>query len=323
MTEAELLRMFSTMLLIRRFEERTTEVHWLRTDPARAGIFGLLHTCDGQEATAVGGNFPLRSDDYMTCTYRGHGHLIAKGVEPRAIMAELFGKKAGINEGKAGSMMMSDPTKGALGENAVVGAAIPIAVGAAMSAKLRGTGQIAITFFGDGAMNQGYFHEAANLASVWQAPIVFFLENNLYSESTPIRSMVNIERLCDRAAAYGIPAVQIDGNDVLLVHETTRAAVERARSGGGPTLIEALTYRLVTHWIGREGDKRPKDEVERWRQRDPIVLFEARLADDFGIARERLAEVRAEVEREVEAIVAFAEQTPVPPPEDASKGVFG
>jgi len=322
-TEAELLRMFRTMLLIRRFEERTTEVHWLRTDPARAGIFGLLHTCDGQEATAVGGNFAVRTDDYMTCTYRGHGHLIAKGVEPRAIMAELFGKKAGINEGKAGSMMMSDPTKGALGENAVVGAAIPIAVGAAMSAKLRGTGQIAITFFGDGAMNQGYFHEAANLASIWQAPIVFFLENNLYSESTPIRSMVNIERLCDRAAAYGIPAVQIDGNDVLGVYETTTAAVERARAGGGPTLIEALTYRLTTHWIGREGDKRPKDEVERWRARDPIMLFEERLAGEFGIARERLAAERAEVEREVEAIVAFAEAAPVPGPEDATEGVFG
>ena len=204
----DLIQMFKTMLLIRRFEEQCVEFY------KSSEIHGSLHPCIGQEATAVGACAALRRDDYMTCTYRGHGQALAKGLDPKQAMAELLGRKTGCNQGKGGSMHFTDPDIGLLGENAIVGAGVPIAVGAAMTAQLDKTDRVAITFFGDGAVNQGAFHEAMNMAAIWDLPIIFFCENNLYSEMTPIKDMVNVAQLADRAAAYGMQAVTVDGDDL-------------------------------------------------------------------------------------------------------------
>src|SRR5512135_1316659 len=251
----QLLRMYRMMLLIRRFEERATQFF------LNGQVRGSFHPCIGQEATAVGGCFALRQDDYMTCTYRGHGQSLAKGLDPKEAMAELLGKATGCSQGKGGSMHFTDPRVGLLGENAIVGASAPLAVGAALSAQLDHLDRVAVAFFGEGALNQGALLEAFNLAAVWQVPVIFFCENNLYSEMTPIRDAVRVDRLTQRAEGFGIRTATVDGYDPIAVYETTLAAVERARGGHGPTFVEAFTYRLVGHMVGDTEVYRTKEEV--------------------------------------------------------------
>jgi pyruvate dehydrogenase E1 component alpha subunit len=312
----DLLQMYRTMLLIRRFEEKATEFF------LAGQIRGSFHPCIGQEGTAVGAVTALRRDDYMTCTYRGHGQSIAKGLDPAEAMAELLGRRTGCSKGKGGSMHFTDPTVGLLGENAIVGAGAPIAVGAALTAQLDHTDQVAVTFFGDGTINQGVFAEALNLAAVWQAPVIFFCENNLYSEMTPIRDTVAIEHLADRATGYGIRTATVDGYDPIAVYETTREAVEHARRGGGPTFIEAMTYRLVGHMIGDSEPYRAKTEVAEWRKRDPIIAFPERLIRDFGVTSEQIAAVQADVAGQMAEIVRFAQESPWPDPSEVAEDVF-
>jgi pyruvate dehydrogenase E1 component alpha subunit len=312
----DLLHMYQTMLLIRRFEEQCIQFY------QGGQMRGSLHPCIGQEATAVGACFALRRDDYMTCTYRGHGQAIAKGLDPKEAMAELLGRRTGCSQGKGGSMHFTDPSVGLLGENAIVGAGVPLAVGAALSAQLDKTDRVALTFFGEGAINQGVVAEALNLAAIWNAPVIFFCENNLYSEMTPIRDMVKVEQLADRAAGYGIPGVRVDGYDVLAVYETTRAAVERARGGGGPTFVEAMTYRLVGHMIGDTEPYRSREEVAEWRARDPMLTFPQRLVQEWGVPQAEVAAAQAQVEAHMADVVRFALDSPWPSPDAITEDIF-
>jgi pyruvate dehydrogenase E1 component alpha subunit len=312
----DLLQMYKMMLLIRRFEEQCVEFY------KNGEIRGSLHPCIGQEATAVGACYALRKDDYLTCTYRGHGQALAKGLDPKEAMAELLGRRTGCSKGKGGSMHFTDPDVGLLGENAIVGAGAPIAVGAALSAQLDGSDRVSITFFGDGAVNQGAFAEALNLAAVWNAPVIFFCENNLYSEMTPIEDMVNVEQLVDRAAGFGIPGVVVDGYDPVALYEATLAAVDRARGGGGPTFIEAMTYRLVGHMIGDTEPYRTQEEVAEWRARDPIYAFPQRLVDEFGVSQEEVEAAQAEVEAQMAEVVRFALESPWPSADEITQDIF-
>ena len=312
----DLLRIYRMMLLIRRFEERATQYF------LNGHIRGSFHPGIGQEATAVGAIFALRHDDFMLCTYRGHAHSLAKGLDPKAAMAELLGKRTGCSKGKGSSMHFTDPSVGLLGENAIVGAGVPIAAGAALTAQLDKTGQVAMAVFGDGALNQGSLLEAFNLAAAWKLPLILVCENNLYSEMTPIKSMIAHDRLLDRAAGFGIPGVVADGYDPLAMLETTRAAVEKARRGEGPQFIEAMTYRLVGHMVGDSEPYRTKEEVALWRAKDPLVTFPARLVDEFGLSQEEVDEVTRSVEAEINDIARFAEESPWPEPSEAFEDVW-
>jgi TPP-dependent pyruvate/acetoin dehydrogenase alpha subunit len=311
----QLVRLYRMMLLIRQFEERAVELH-------KAGeIKGSLHPCVGQEATAAGACAALRPADYLTCTYRGHGQCLAKGLDPREAMAELLGRRTGCSKGKGGSMHYTDPRVGLIGENAIVGAGVPIAVGAALSAQMDGGERVAITFFGDGAVNQGLFAEAINLAAIWQLPLILFCENNLYSEMTPIASTTRTS-LSKRVEGYGIPSAEVDGNDVEAVYEVTRAAVERARSGGGPTFIEAHTYRLLGHMIGDSEIYRSKAEVAEWRElRDPLKRARARLLAS-GVAEPILVDIEASVVGEIDDVETFAKNSPYPEPAEIWEDVW-
>jgi len=311
----QLVRLYRMMLLIRQFEERAVELH-------KAGeIKGSLHACVGQEATAAGACAALRPADYMTCTYRGHGQCLAKGLDPREAMAELLGRRTGCSKGKGGSMHYTDPRVGLIGENAIVGAGVPIAVGAALSAQMDGGDRVALTFFGDGAVNQGLFAEAINLAAIWQLPLILFCENNLYSEMTPIASMTRTS-LSKRVEGYGIPSAEVDGNDVEAVYDVTRAAVERARTGGGPTFVEAHTYRLLGHMIGDSEIYRSKAEVAEWReQRDPLKRTRARLLAS-GVSTAALGDVEASVVAEIDDIEIFAKNSPYPEPSEIWEDVW-
>jgi pyruvate dehydrogenase E1 component alpha subunit len=237
-------------------------------------------------------------------------------------MAELLGRRTGCSQGKGGSMHFTDPGVGLLGENAIVGAGVAMAVGAALSAQLDKIDRVALTFFGEGAVNQGVVAEALNLAAIWNAPVIFFCENNLYSEMTPIRDMVKVEQLADRAAGYGIPGVRVDGYDVLAVYETTRAAVERARGGGGPTFVEAMTYRLVGHMIGDTEPYRSREEVAEWRARDPMLTFPQRLVQEWGVPQAEVAAAQAQVEAHMADVVRFALDSPWPSPDAITEDIF-
>jgi len=315
LTQTDLLQMYHKMLLIRRFEEKATELF------LNGQIRGSFHPCIGQEGTAVGAVFALRRDDYMTCTYRGHGHAIAKGLDPREAMAELLGKRTGCSKGKGGSMHFTDPHVGLLGENAIVGAGTAIAAGAALTAQLDKTGRVAMTFFGEGATNQGIVPETLNLAAIWKLPVIFFCENNLYSEMTPIRDAIAAP-LGDRVAAFGIAAVTVDGYDPLAVYEVTAEAVARARAGDGPTFVEAMTYRLVGHMIGDNEVYRTKAEVAEWRARDMIVTFPQRLVSEFGVTPAQITGVEADVAAEIAEVVRFAQASPWPDPSEIAEDVW-
>lgn len=308
--------LYYTMLVIRAFEERLAKLY------EEGMLRGSLHLCIGQEATAAGGCAALRREDYMTCTYRGHGQSLAKGLEPRAAMAELMGRVTGCCKGRGGSMHLTDVSVGLLGENAIVAAGLPLACGAAFSSKFRRSGQVALTFFGEGATNQGVFHEALNLAAAWELPVVFFCENNVYAEMTPIAHEVRVEHMIARAEGNGVPAVQVDGNDVLAVYEVARAAVERARKGGGPTFIEAQTYRLVGHMIGDPEVYRTKSEVEEWRTREPIARMRELLLTKHDFRESELAGLDEKAVKTIDDAEAFGRNSLPPEPGSAAEYVY-
>jgi pyruvate dehydrogenase E1 component alpha subunit len=309
------LQLYETMQRIRSFELAVVELF------ARGKIPGFLHTYVGEEAVAAGVCAALRPDDKIISTHRGHGHLIAKGGRLDLMMAELFGKRTGYCKGKGGSMHIAEPDLGMLGANAIVGAGIAIINGAALTAQYLGTDQVAVAFFGDGASNTGNFHEALNMASVWNLPSIFVCENNGYAESTPRTRHQKINDIAARAVAYDMPSVSVDGNDVGAVHLAAQEAVGRARAGGGPTLIEAKTYRMRGHYEGDPQIYRTKEEVEAWEQKDPLERWRKTLIAS-GVPAASLAEVDARIAQELQEAVAFAEESPLPDPAEARSDIF-
>lgn len=306
------------MVRIRLFEETAGRL------AEAAKLPGFLHLYVGEEAVAAGVCGALNDDDHITSTHRGHGHLVAKGGDFNRMMAELMGKETGYCKGKGGSMHISDLSLGMLGANGIVGAGSPIAVGAAFANKYRGRGQVAVAFFGDGATNIGAFHEAANMACALHLPIVFACENNEYGEFTPREKTMAITDIVDRAAGYGMPGVIVDGMDVIAVHEAALEAIARARSGGGPSLIEAKTYRFFNHHgIQNLGLKyRSDDEVERWKQRDPIFTLEDRMIANGDATRADFDTLWAEQRAEIDEAIQFAEDSPYPPKENLLRDVY-
>lgn len=310
MEPAQQIEAMRRMLLIRRFEEAALGI--VRKGQ---GIAGSVHICIGQEAAIVGSCLALRHDDFMVGYHRSHGHPIAKGAELRPLMAELMGRRTGVCRGKGGSMHLADFAVGSLGETAIVGAGIPQAAGAAYSARIRGTDQVALAFFGDGGVNIGTFHEGLNLASSWRLGAVFVCENNLYAMSTPLAETMAADSIASRAAAYRMPGVCVDGQDVTSVFEAVSEAVERARAGGGPTLVEARTYRYRDHaeYGTLELGHRAVEELEQWRARDPIALLAARLRQ-AGVTEDELAAMDEAAAAGVADAVAFAQASPKPEP---------
>ncbi len=304
-----------TMHLIRLFEEGAEQAYM------RGLIHGTMHLSIGQEASAVGTCMPLTDADYITSTHRGHGHCIAKGADVGRMFAEFFGKETGYCHGRGGSMHIADVATGNLGANGIVGGGIPIAVGAALSAKRRRTGAVVVSFFGDGANNEGAFHEALNMASVWKLPVVFVCENNRYGMSTSTERSTAVPNVADRAAAYAMPGVIVDGNTFGAVAQASFDAVDRARRGEGPTLIESKTYRIRGHSRSDRNRYRTKEEIESWQARDPILAFEAELLA-LGLAtRAETEALRAEAEAEIRAAVDFAAASPAPSPDDLTRFV--
>ena len=306
------------MVRIRLFEEAAGRLAEANRLP------GFLHLYVGEEAVASGVCGALNDDDHITSTHRGHGHLVAKGGDFNRMMAELMGKATGYCKGKGGSMHISDTSLGMLGANGIVGAGSPIAVGAAFANRYRGRGQVAVAFFGDGSTNIGAFHEAANMACALHLPIVFACENNEYGEFTPRHKTMAITDIVDRAAGYGMPGVIVDGMDVIAVHEAAVEAVERARPGGGPSLIEAKTYRYYNHHgIQNLGLKyRPDEEVAAWKQRDPIFTFEDRMIENGVATREKVDEIWAELKQDIETAIQFADDSPYPTPDQIMVDVY-
>ena len=311
--QRRLISMYQRMYTIRVFDQTAV-------DEFQAGnIPGVVHSYVGQEAVAVGVCFALRDDDMIVSTHRGHGHTIAKGADIRRMMAELFGKSNGYCKGKGGSMHIADFSIGMLGANGIVGAGLPIATGAALAAQLEGIDRVAVAFFGDGASNEGTFHESLNLASIWKLPVVFVCENNLWSSNVSSSKTVSVRDISTRAASYEIPGITVDGNDVLAVHEAASAAVERARRGLGPTLVECKTYRWHVHNAqrGQVADPRPPEEIEAWKRRDPIAAFGAHLLETGSTDGEVLEHLQLLVQERVAHALAYAKASPSPQPEDA------
>lgn len=312
-----LLEMQRRMLRIRAFDERASKM------VKRGHIPGTVHTSIGQEAQVVGATMALRAGDYTTGNHRSHGHPIGMGSPLGPLMAELVGKVTGVCKGKGGSLHLADFAVGSLGESGIVGSSIPIAMGAALSASVRGTDQVALAFFGDGAANQGVLYESMNLSGVWNLPVVFLCENNQYALSTPAHTVTS-GVIADRAAGFGMPGVRVeDGQDVLAVHDAVSTAVARARAGDGPTLVEVITYRYNEHSEGlRLGtDYRPADEREAWLKKDPIQLFREYL-ESTGVAPADLDSMEAEVLAEVDEAVAFTDASPYPDPSVAFDDLY-
>ncbi|WP_156460037.1 thiamine pyrophosphate-dependent dehydrogenase E1 component subunit alpha [Mesorhizobium sp. Root157] len=305
------------MYLIRRFEEGAEDSYM------RGLIHGTMHLSIGQEASAVGICTPLNEDDQITSTHRGHGHCIAKGADVKRMFAEFFGKTTGYCKGRGGSMHIADVAKGNLGANGIVAGGIPIAVGAALSAKRMKTGKVVVSFFGDGANNEGAFHEALNMASIWKLPVIFVCENNGYGMSTSTERSTAVKNIADRAAAYSMPGVIVDGNNFSEVAEASHIAAERARAGEGPTLIESKTYRYRGHSKSDRNRYRTKEEIEDWMSnRDPIMLFETELKE-FGIIDDKGIEaVREAVKQEIAAGIEFAKVSPAPELGDLGRYVY-
>jgi pyruvate dehydrogenase E1 component alpha subunit len=305
------------MLEIRFFEEKVFDLYGQNLVP------GTIHLYAGEEAVAVGVCSNLRKDDYITSTHRGHGHCIAKGADLKRVMAEILGKETGYCKGKGGSMHIADFNVGMLGATAVVGAGLPIAVGAGLSAKLRHTDQVVACFFGEGASNQGTFHESLNLASIWNLPVIFVCENNLYAMGTRQSRVMRIENVSDRASGYGILGVCVDGNDVLSVYEAACIAVDNARKGQGPTLMECKTYRRRGHSRADPGKYRAKEEVDEWLAKDPIRRLKDKVLKDHVLEEDEIAKIQKEAEALVEAAAKFALESPFPEPDEALEDVYG
>ena len=315
----QLLSMYRMMVTIRRFEETLRDLFFQGQVP------GFVHVSIGEEAVPTGVCAALSDKDYITTTHRGHGHMLAKGGKPKQMMAELFGKKTGYCKGKGGSMHIVSYDLGILGANGIVGGGIPIATGAALASSFRGNEAVSVSFFGDGASNEGTFHESLNLAGLWKLPVIYVCQNNCYAEFTPTSESTSVKDIAVRAQGYNMPGVIVDGNDVLAVYEVIKAAVERAKRGEGPTLVEAKTYRWEGHVVGEEafvGEYRPPEEVEVAKQRCPIVLFSQQVVATGFIDEAELNRIAGEVQREIDEAVAFAQSSPLPEPEEALNDLF-
>lgn len=317
LAKEKMLDAYRRMRRIRVFEEKLAEL-------VTAGkLAGFLHLYAGEEAVAVGVCEHLNDSDVVCSTHRGHGHCIAKGVDMRGMMAELFGRSTGICKGRGGSMHIADLDRGMLGANGIVGAGIPLATGAALTASVKKTGGVAVAFFGDGATNQGQFHEALNIASVWKLPAVYVVENNGYGEATPMEFVTPMRDLAERAASYGMPGVIANGMDFFDVYEKAGEAIRRARAGEGPTLLECKTYRYFGHYVGDPLTYRTKEEADEVRrERDPFVVFEQNVVDKSAIEAEELRRIDTEVAAEVETAVAEAEKAPFPEAADVLSDVY-
>ena len=312
------LELYRTMLRIRRCEEQLARSY------AAGKITGACHTYVGQEAVAAGVCAHLRDDDAVFSTHRGHGHALAKGVPPRALMAELFGRATGCSGGRGGSMHLFAPELGMMGTSGIVGPCILQAAGAGYSFQLLETDQVGVAFFGDGAVGNGAFHEGLNLAAIWDLPVLFVCENNMYATEVPFEYAARNTDVAGRAGGYGMPGECVDGNDVLAVFAAAGEAVQRARSGGGPSLVECRTYRTRPHAEGMgDGGYRSREEIERWRERDPIPLLAHALVDESPAAAEDLEAIAAEVGAEIEEAAAFAESSPWPDPATVGDHVYG
>ena len=311
-----LWEMYRTMVRIRLFEERVSK------EFAAGNIPGALHLYIGEEAVATGVCANLQQTDFITSTHRGHGHVIAKGGRTDRMMAELFGRRTGYCHGKGGSMHIADPEIGILGANGIVGGGIPIAGGAALSAQMRDSGQVVVCFLGDGASNRGTFHEGINMAACWNLPVIYVIENNLYAQKTRITDTARLTNLADRAAAYGIPDVTVDGNDVTAVYEVIHEAVTRARKGHGPTLVECKTYRWRGHFEGDTQTYKSREETEEWRKKDPIPAFRKQLIEDGIFTLADSEKIDQEIVHEIEAAVKYARESPFPAPEETLEDVF-
>jgi TPP-dependent pyruvate/acetoin dehydrogenase alpha subunit len=291
-----------TMWTIRRFEEAVDDLF------ARGLMHGTMHLSIGQEAVPVGACLALAEGDYITSTHRGHGHCIAKGARLDGMMAELLAKETGYCRGRGGSMHIADVATGNLGANGIVAGGVPIAAGAGLAVRMRGGSRVVVSFFGDGAVNEGAWHEGVNLAAIWDLPVVFVCENNHYGMSMPVDRAFRVKELAERAAAYGIPGETVDGNDPQAVHDAVTKAVGRARAGEGPSFVEALTYRWKGHSKSDKNLYRTREEIERWRERDPIARFEARVAETLG--ERGIEECRAEARERVRDAVRIAHAAP-------------
>lgn len=308
--------LYYRMWLVRYFDEKVDEMF------AKGMIHGTTHLCVGQEASAVGGTAVLRPTDKITSTHRGHGHCIGKGAEVNRMMAELMGRVTGYCKGKGGSMHIADVEQGNLGANGIVGGGIPLAVGAALTAKMMKQDYVVLCYFGDGASNEGSFHEAVNLASIWSLPVVFLCENNQYGMSGPVHEMTHVENIADRAVGYGIPGYVVDGNDLLEVMKVTDEAVERARWMGGPTLIEAKTYRWKGHSKSDGRKYRTREEEAEWKAKDPIARFGEQLLSTGALTKEELQALQDKARADIEASVQFALDSPAPGIETLEEDVY-
>jgi pyruvate dehydrogenase E1 component alpha subunit len=314
----QLSDMYYRMWLIRYFDESARALFMQNM------LRGTTHTYTGEEAVAVGACAALRKDDYITSTHRGHGHCLAKGGDPQRMMAELLGRATGYCKGKGGSMHIADFELGILGANGIVGGGLGIATGAAYSASVRGTDQVAVCFFGDGATNQGVLMETANMAALWKLPIVYLCEENQYAEFSPSRPFIAAERLEVKAQAFGMPGVTVDGNDAFAVYDAATSAVERARRGEGPTFLVAQTYRIEGHTVGDPLSYRPKEETALWKsaERDPISRFGRRLVAECGFAEDDLETLRSKARADIDDAIAFAKESPEPEKESLWQDVF-
>lgn len=318
-SKEQLMAFYETMFKMRRFEEETFEFY------KKGMMAGLAHLYMGEEAIATGVCAALKEDDYIGSTHRGHGHLVARGAEIDRMMAEILGKKTGYSNGKGGSMHIMAMDKGILGANGIVGGEIPIATGAAYTAKYKGTDQVAVSFMGDSSTNEGTFHESINMAAAWDLPCVYVIENNLYGISVDIRDVTNTPDLAVRAKAYDIPGVVVDGMDVIAVYEAALEAVERARRGEGPTLIECKTYRWQGHHVGDPATyrkRRSETEKEDWMARCPVAALRKEMLEAGIVKEDEIVALEEKVEAEIQEAVKFAADSPYPDPEEAFTDVF-
>jgi len=309
LTKEQLVRLLGKMLLIRFCEEQVVKSY------ARGEIPGGVHTYIGEEAVATGVCAHLRSDDAVFSTHRGHGHALAKGMKPERMIAEVMGKATGCCGGRGGSMHLFEPSVGFYGTSGIVGPSILLASGAGYAARLAGTDRVGVAFFGDGASNNGAFHEGINMATAWGLPVVFVCENNMYATEVPFAKITKSPSVACRAQAYGLPGVEVDGNDVLAVYQVAGEAINRARSGKGPTLVECHTYRVRAHSEGmRDTGYRTPDEVNSWKERDPIASFKARLLSQGVLAQAEIEGLEAEIQKTAEEAADFARKSPLPDP---------
>ena len=312
-----LIRIYRTMLTIRRFEERASKEY------KKGSVPGLIHSYIGQEAVATGVCANLRKDDRIVSNHRGHGHLIAKGADVRRMMAEIYGKKTGYCKGKGGSMHIADFGIGILGANGIVAAGLPIATGAALAAYLEGKGRLTVVFFGDGACQEGEFHESLNLASIWKLPIIFACENNMYGVNTAASYAIAGGDISRRAAAYNMPVKSVDGNDITAVYETAKDVVAAVRSSGGPHFVEFKTYRWYGHFEANTiPDLRPVEEIETWKKKCPIIRLEKKLLEAGILTGQEIKEIERQVMAMIEDAVSYAVESPLPAPEDALQDIY-